>query len=184
MTTIKNYIGSYDLLKSHKISFLCSRKCPAHIVLKSYDWAINQREKGNCVISGFHSKIEKDIFHFLLKGNQPVILALARCLKKTYDTEIQKALNDQRLLILSPFDTSIRHITSETSKIRNHFMCELSDEIFVAFASPESKLLSLIKECIAHGKTVFTFDVPENSHLIEMGVMEYRDKYKSWKNLN
>jgi len=58
-----NYMGNKEILKSHKIAFLCSRKCPADVILKSYDWAIEQREKGVCVISGFHSKIEKDVLH-------------------------------------------------------------------------------------------------------------------------
>ncbi len=46
---------------------MCSRRCPADIVLKSYDWAIAQMEKGVCVISGFHSKTEKDVLRSLLK---------------------------------------------------------------------------------------------------------------------
>ena len=85
-------LGNTDILKLHKTAFLCSRKCPADIVLKSYDWAIEQREKGVCVISGFHSKIEKDVLHYLLKGSQPVILALARGLKKRLEHELKEAL--------------------------------------------------------------------------------------------
>jgi len=52
-------LGNKELLKLKKTAFLCSRKIPASAVLKCYDWAIEQREKGNCVISGFHSKLEK-----------------------------------------------------------------------------------------------------------------------------
>ena len=57
--------GNIELLKLPKTAFLCSRNIPASAVLKCYDWAIEQRDKGNCVISGFHSKIEKDVFHYL-----------------------------------------------------------------------------------------------------------------------
>ena len=60
------FLGNKNILKLTKVAFLCSRKCPASIVLKSYDWAIAQREVGKCVISGFHSKIEKDVLHYLL----------------------------------------------------------------------------------------------------------------------
>jgi hypothetical protein len=70
--------GNTELLKLHKIAFLCSRKVPASVVLKCYDWAIDQREKGNCIISGFHSQLEKDVLPYLLKGKQPIIIALAR----------------------------------------------------------------------------------------------------------
>ncbi len=75
---IKEHIGNIKLLKLPKTAFLCSRKVPATIVLKCYDWAIEQREKGHCIISGFHSKIEKDVLHYLLKGQQPIILVLAK----------------------------------------------------------------------------------------------------------
>jgi len=87
-----NYVGNKQLLGNYKIAFLCSRKCPADIILKSYDWAIAQREKGICVISGFHSKIEKNVLRYLFKGNQPIILALARRLKKRIELELKEAL--------------------------------------------------------------------------------------------
>lgn len=60
---IKATIGNVGLLKIKKTAFLCSRKIPASLVLKCYDWAIAQREAGNCVISGFHSQVEKDVLH-------------------------------------------------------------------------------------------------------------------------
>jgi len=75
-------LGNIELLKQHKIAFLCNRKVPVSAVLKCYDWAIEQREKGNCVVSGFHSQLEKDVFHYLLKGKQPIINTLARDLKE------------------------------------------------------------------------------------------------------
>jgi hypothetical protein len=68
--------GNKALLKLHKTAFFCSRRCPAGVVLKAYDWAIEQREKGRCVLSGFHSRIEKDVLYYLLKGKQPLIIAL------------------------------------------------------------------------------------------------------------
>ncbi len=50
---IKQLLGNKMLLKLPKTAFLCSRKIPASAVLKCYDWAIEQREAGNCIISGF-----------------------------------------------------------------------------------------------------------------------------------
>ncbi len=62
------YHGNQDILKNYKVGFLCSRRCPAEVVLKSYDWAREQRENGITVVCGNHSQIEKDIFEILLKG--------------------------------------------------------------------------------------------------------------------
>lgn len=87
---IKDKLGNTDLLMHPKIAFLCSRQVPASVVSKCYDWAIEQREKGNCVISGFHSQIEKDVLHCLLKGKQPIILVLARGLKEKLEPEFEK----------------------------------------------------------------------------------------------
>ncbi len=80
---INDTLGNFDLLKLSKTAFLCSRKVPASAVLKCYDWAIAQKDLGSCVISGFHSRLEKDVLHYLLKGKRPIILALARGLKKS-----------------------------------------------------------------------------------------------------
>ena len=102
-------LGNTDLLQQHKVAFFCSRKCPASIVLKAFDWAIEQREKGVCVISGFHSCIEKDVLHYLLKGTQPVILILARGMMKKWAPEIKAALDGNRLLIITRYADSVTH---------------------------------------------------------------------------
>jgi len=133
------------LLNNPKTAFLCSRKIPASAVLKCYDWAIEQREKGNCVISGFHSRLEKDVLCYLLKGSQPVILALARGLKVRIEPELKKPLEEGRLLIISPFEKSVKRITRETSQTRNRLMIELADRITIGYASPGGQLEELLK---------------------------------------
>jgi len=139
------YVGNRELLKQNKTAFLCSRKIPASAVLKCYDWAISQREAGNCVISGFHSQLEKDVFHYLLKGNQPIIIALARGLKEQIESELIKPLAQGRILIISPFDKTVKRVTEQTAEIRNKMMIELADNITVGYASKGGKLESLLK---------------------------------------
>ena len=151
------YLGNKEILKQHKIAFLCSRRCPAHIILKSYDWAIEQREKGNCIISGFHSQIEKDVFHYLLKGKQPIILALARGIKKRFEPEIEEAIAENRLLIITPFNENVKRITVDTATKRNELMVESADEIFIAYASSGGNLEQLIKA--TNNKPISTIDL-------------------------
>jgi len=136
--------GNTELLKLHKIAFLCSRKVPASVILKCYDWAIEQREKGNCIISGFHSQLEEDVLHYLLKGKQPIIIALARGLKERVEPELQKPLDEGRLLVITPFEKHIKRVTQETATIRNKMMLELADEIVIGYANPKGKLNVLI----------------------------------------
>ena len=141
---IKDSIGNIDLLKQTKTAFLCSRKVPASVVLKCYDWAIEQKKKGICVISGFHSQIEKDVLHYLLKGQQPIILALARGLKEKLEPEFEKPLKQGRLLIISPFDKSVKRATEQTAEIRNKMMIDIADNVTIGFASKGGKLEKLL----------------------------------------
>jgi len=137
--------GNTELLKLPKTAFICSRKVSASAVLKCYDWAIAQREAGNCVISGFHSQLEKDVFHYLLKGKQPIIITLARGLKEKLEPELQKPLDKGRLLIITPFEKTIKRITEQTAATRNKMMIDLADGITVGFASAGGQLEELLK---------------------------------------
>lgn len=110
--------GNKEILKLHKTAFLCSQKCPAHIVLKSYDWAKEQRKEGNCIVCGNHSQIEKDVFEILLRGKQPLILVLVRGMKKIWEPEIERAVNENRLLVVSPFEDDVKRVTRITARKR------------------------------------------------------------------
>lgn len=145
---IKELLGNQDLLKQNKIAFLCSRKVPASVVLKCYDWAIEKREKGVCVISGFHSHLEKDVLHYLLKGKQPIIIALARGLKNTLEPEFQIPLEQGRLLIITPFAKEIKRVTQQTAATRNKMMIDLAESITVGYASEGGQLEKLLETCI------------------------------------
>jgi hypothetical protein len=147
---IVSSIGNAEIMKAPKVAFLCSRDIPASIVLKCYDWAIEQRNKGVCVISGFHSRIEKDVFHYLLAGAQPVIMALARGMKVKFKRELKKEIDNGRLLVVTPFEKEIKHVTSETAETRNSFMIELADEVAVGFASKGGMLEKLISKLEAN----------------------------------
>jgi uncharacterized protein YihD (DUF1040 family) len=145
MELIKECIGNKALLALPKTAFLCSRKVPANVVLKCYDWAIEQREAGKCIISGFHSQLEKDVLHYLLKGQQAIIVALARGLKQQMEPELKDALDKGRLLIITPFDKKIKRVTKKTATFRNQIMIELADEVVVGFASEGGKLKEVLE---------------------------------------
>ncbi|MDI6782454.1 MAG: DNA-binding protein, partial [bacterium] len=139
-------LGNKELLKLHKTAFLCSRNIPASAVLKCFDWAIEQREKGNCIVSGFHSRIEKDVFHYLLAGTQPIILVLARGMKEKFEPELRKAIDSNRLLVISPFEKGIKRISIEKAQVRNRFMINLANEIVIGYVSKDGMLNKLTNE--------------------------------------
>ena len=144
MVIIHEHLGNYGLLKLHKTAFLCSRKAPAAVILKCYDWAIARREAGDCVISGFHSQLEKDVLHYLLKGKQPVIMVLARGLKKNIEPEFTKPIQEGRLLILTPFSNKVKRITIKTTTERNRLIVELADSITVGHVNEKGSLIQVL----------------------------------------
>ena len=140
-----SYFGNKNIMKNHKTAFLCSRKCPSDIIIKSLDWARDKKNNGDCIISGFHSRIEKDVFDILIKGTQPLILVLARGMKKRWPKEIKNAVEQERLLIISPFDETVTYITQETANNRNEIMVDIADEVFLAYATKGGHLDELLK---------------------------------------
>ena len=139
-------IGDEKILSLNKTGFLCSRRISATCVLRSYDWALAQKKAGNCVIGGFHSKIEKDVLNFLIKGDQPLIIVLARGFYKHWQPEIKARLDKGNLLIISPFNEAVTTVTPRTCLIRNNLIVELSDRIVIGYASPNGQLSKLIND--------------------------------------
>lgn len=140
-----NYYGHLAILDNYKVGFLSSQKCPAEVILKSYDWARQQRQKGNCIVCSNHSQIEKDVFEILIKGRQPLILVLARGMKTRWEPAIQNAVEEKRLLIVTSFEPGTRRITRETARKRNQKIIELSDRIIVGYVTEGGQLDDLIK---------------------------------------
>jgi len=139
-----NTLGNIGILKERKIGFLCSRKISAVAVLRCYDWAVEQREKERCVVSGFQSDIEKDVLGYLLSGKQPIILVLARGMKKTFPPDIQAAISAGRLLILSPFPDTLTRASQQTALRRNQYIVDLADNVVVGYATPNGSLSKLL----------------------------------------
>ena len=110
-------------------------------MLKVYDWATDMRNRGECVVSGFCSKLEKDVLHFLLKGSQPIILVLARRMYKTIPLILQEALNENRLLIVS-VSVSVRQ-SKITALERNNYICNMANKILFMGVTEESSLYEL-----------------------------------------
>lgn len=152
------YIGNQSLLKLHKTAFLSSRKISSNAVLKCYDWATEMRDSGRCVISGFHSKLEKDVFQFLSKGTQPIIIVLGRAMYKKTPEEWIKPLNENRLLIVSVNANGLRH-SKRLAKLRNCYIIEQADKVVFGCLSQESSLFSLYQELIEQEKDVEVLDL-------------------------
>jgi predicted Rossmann fold nucleotide-binding protein DprA/Smf involved in DNA uptake len=136
-----DYLGNKDLLKLPKTAFLSSSKIPVDLVLSCYDWASQTAQSDQCVISGFSSHLEKEVFHFLMKGRCPIILVLAREMYKQIPSELYPLLDTNRLLIIS-VSKAVRQ-SKATAHTRNKYICEIADGILFVGVKESSSLYPL-----------------------------------------
>jgi len=136
------YLGNKELMNLPKTAFLASSAIPPDMVLKCYDWATAKHE--GCVVSGFSSKLEQDVLHFLLKAKTPVIMVLARRMYREIPEELKVPLEQGRLLIIST--TAAVRQSRTTALARNRYICELADQIMMVGVTDGSSLYGLQKE--------------------------------------
>ena len=125
-------LGEKSIWELSKTAFLCSDKFSAGSVLKSYDWAIEMKSSDRCVMSGFHSKLESDVFELLLNGNSPLIWILARGMFDRAPVKLREHIKAGRLLIVLPFDNVIKRPHRKLAFERNQFIVDNADAVVYA----------------------------------------------------
>ncbi len=166
--------GNAAILQKKMLGLLCSVKCPGDLVLKTYDSARAIRDAGLTTISGFHSPMEAECLHILLRGTQSIVVCPARDittmrLPPTWRTP----LDEGRLLVLSPFDARARRMTRDTSCRRNLFAAAMADDLLVPYATPGGEVEDICRQAMAIGKQVYTLDADAGRHLIRLGAQPF-----------
>jgi predicted Rossmann fold nucleotide-binding protein DprA/Smf involved in DNA uptake len=163
-------IGNLDILGRRLLGFFCSTKCSGDIILRTYDLAQVMRSASIPIIGGFHSPMEKECLDLLLRGQQPIVICPARSLQgMRIPSAWRLALDQERLLIVSPFEKRHRRATAVLAEQRNRVVAALAAEVFVAHAGRRTKTERLCVELLDYRTRVHVIDLPDNAHLIESG---------------
>jgi predicted Rossmann fold nucleotide-binding protein DprA/Smf involved in DNA uptake len=145
-------IGRLDRISLPKTALFCSKICPGDAILKAMDQAQKWRNNGRCIISGFHSPIEKECLQILIRGVQPIIICPARSLSKMrIPMEWHEGIGAGRILLLSPFESSQRRLTTALSEHRNKLVAALSDEVYFVHITPGGKTARLAEQISGWG---------------------------------
>ena len=162
--------GNLSLLDEQLTALFCSNRCPGDLILKTYDLARAMRDAGVPVIGGFQTPMERECLRLLLRGSQPIVVCPARGIDTMrIPRDWRPALNDGRLLVLSPFPATTRRPTAELAAQRNDLVASLASRVFIAHAAPRSKTEAFARKLIESGKPLLTLDSPANANLAEMG---------------
>ena len=165
-------LGDAKILQNRLLGLVCSTSCPGSIVIKTLDAIRALRDAGVVVIGGFHSPMERECLDILLRGAQPVALCAAKGLAGLrLGHETRRAVGNGRLLVVSPFDVSVRRTTATQAVQRNNLVAALAEAVWVPHATPSSKTWVTIRHALARGQSVLTFMDDENSELIHSGAI-------------
>ena len=122
------------------------------------------------MVGGFHTPVERDALHFLLKGTQPLVICLARTLEGARLPKAwHVALEEGRLLVVSACAAGQKRTIAATSTASTLLAGALAERIVVIHASAGGRLEAACREFIDWGKPVFVLRHPANEHLVEMG---------------
>ncbi len=164
------YRGDVRLLEQPLTALLCSNRCPGDIILKIYDLARAMRDDATATIGGFQTPMEKECLRLLLRGKQAVVVCPARGIERMrIPRDWRTAIDENRLLVLSPFPSAIRRPTIKMAYRRNDLVAALANRVFVTHAARGGKTEALACRLAASGKPLLTLDSPANANLVGLG---------------
>lgn len=132
MDTSPAYLGNKELLNMRKVGNLASRKISTLSILPTLDWAMEvSKQTDIAVVSGFHSKMERNVLEILLQGKCGIILVLARRMYRKLPKQYDEAMSQNRLLIISYEKESVTRVSEATAHKRNDYVREMADEMQV-----------------------------------------------------
>lgn len=125
-----SYLGNKQLLNLHKIGFIALRHASTLDIIPTLDWAAEiSRQKDIAVVSGFQSPLEKDVLKFLLQGQCPIIIVLARGMYRKLPEHLNVAMNQNRLLIISLEKPSVKRVSETTAHKRNEYIRDMAETL-------------------------------------------------------
>ena len=137
-------LGNAALFNQVHAAFLCSRRVTPQAILKSLDWATQMRRENRVIMGAFQSPLERKVLDFLLRGTQGIILVLARPLWKAPPLHLREPLNQNRLLILSPFPNSPTRVNSSMALHRNDWILSHAPRLILGSLDPSGSLSHLL----------------------------------------
>ncbi len=153
-------LGPVVITHGPKTALFCSSVYPSEIILPVHDTIRDYRDEGVTIISGFQSPLEKECLAILLRGKQPIIVAVARSLDTMrIPPHLRPAFDTGRVLFVAPsFAASTRRVTRKTAALRNDLVASLAKTAYIPHAEPGSTTEAIARTLWGRGVQVKGID--------------------------
>ncbi len=135
------FLGDCTLLTMPKVGFLASRGktvLPGKIPLR----------KGEAILSGFLSPMERSLFQAGLKHAKPMIWVRPWGLAENFAPDVRAAIAGGRLLLISPFDDCIETPSVRRAVWCNQYVLTHCSRLVVGHLNPDGMLACVLSEAV------------------------------------
>ena len=141
-------LGNTELMKLHKVGYFASSKITALSVLPTLDWAAEIAKREDvAIVSGFHSKMEREVLDYLLRGRCGIICVLARSIYRKVPAKFKEPYKQNRVLFITEEKNPDVIMTGKYSaRKRNQLVDSLADRLVFSSLTPNSSLASIYQD--------------------------------------
>ena len=137
-------VGKEALLERPLLALIASRECPGHIMIETLDRIPEWIKARKTIVSGFHSPLEQQALHSLLRRKACVIKILARGIRNYRPLAHEREpLTEGRMLIVTTYPSAVARTTRAAALERNRLALALTDEHCIPHLSHNSPLQTM-----------------------------------------
>ena len=141
---IVNEIGNRVLKEREKTLFLSSKRAPISLYDIIFGWVDSLTQK-DCVVCFNTSELESEVMKALLVNGIPTILVVMNVFTDRHNVQIQKALEDDRILIVV-LKRDEEKGKGQTPRLRNEFVMERVEHIVCGYIDRNGSIFPLLTE--------------------------------------
>lgn len=146
------YMGNVALMEREMTAFLAPSWVTPLSVLPTLDWATAMSHGTRPVVSGFTSRLEKEVFAVLVRGTAPIVLVIVPQRYKRVPAHLQPLLDSERLLIIS-LGLGTR-LNRQLAAKRNNYVLKLATDIVFPAIHEQSSLFATYTAALTISKPV------------------------------
>lgn len=139
---IINEIGNKTLKEREKTLFLSSKHAPISLYDIIFGWVDSLTQK-DCVVCFNSSELESEVMKALLVNGIPTILVVMNAFTDRHNVQIQKALQEDRILIVV-LKRDEERSKGQTPRLRNEFVMERAEHVVCGYVNRNGSIFPLL----------------------------------------